>query len=116
MKRIDVSLKKWLEQNENFQHDYEKLKADILSDATIRQFLVDHNFLNDEIIERNLNTLHEYKSQSKHCAHCRSLESCQNIMKGYYPVLQATDGRIHLSYVKCHQKLAYEQDEQQREL
>ena len=116
MKPIDASLKKWLAANKNFQEDYAKLKADILNDPQIRSFLVKHNFLSDEIIERNLNTLHEYKSQSKHCSDCPSLAACKNILKGYYPVLQADEHRIHLSYVKCNQLIMAEKNRRQREL
>lgn len=116
MKPIDASLKKWLAQNENFQADYENLKADILNDPSIRQFLVKHNFLTDKDIERNLNTLHEYKSQSKHCLDCPSLSECKNILQGYYPVLQVADGRIHLAYAKCNQLIMKEQERRQSEL
>lgn len=116
MKPIDGALKKWLAANENFQADYEKLKTDILNDPSIRRFLVEHNFLNDEVIERNLNTLHEYKSQSKHCSNCPSLGACKNILQGYYPVLQVDDGRIHLSYVKCNQLIMKEKEQRQSEL
>jgi len=116
MKPINASLKKWLQANENFQSDYAKLKADILNDPYIRNFLVKHNFLSDEMIEKNLNTLHEYHSQSKNCADCSSLAACKNILKGYYPVLEATDQTIHLAYVKCNQLTMAEQTRQQREL
>lgn len=116
MKPIDASLKKWLAANKNFQEDYTKLKMDILNDPSIREFLAKHNFLSNEIIERNLNTLHEYHSQSKHCSDCPSLEQCKNILKGYYPVLHAEDHRIHLSYVKCNQLIMDEKNRRQSEL
>lgn len=116
MKPIEASLKKWLEQNKNFQADYKRLKADILNDPSIQQFLMKHDFVTEEDIKRNLNTLHEYKTQSKHCSDCPSLEACQNILKGYYPVLQVDQGRIHLAYVKCNQLLMHEQNRRQNEL
>src|SRR5690625_1032505 len=116
MKRIDVTLKKWLQSNKNFQEDYAKLKAEILQDPSVRQFLAKHNFLSEEIIDRNLNTLHEYVSQSKHCVNCQSLEQCNNVLQGYYPVLRAEDETIQLSYVKCDRRILAEKNRRQREL
>src|SRR5699024_8450676 len=116
MKPIDASLKKWLQANKNFQADYAKLKADILNNPHIRNFLAENNFLSDEIIERNLNTLHEYHSQSKHCSDCTSLANCKNILQGHYPVLQAIDNQIHLAYVKCNQLIMAEKNQRQNEL
>lgn len=116
MERIDVSLKKWIQSNKNFQADFAKLKAEILRDPTVREFLAKHNFLSEEIIDRNLNTLHEYVSQSKHCSNCTSLDQCMNVLKGYYPVLRAEEQTIQLAYVKCNQMIMAEKNRRQSEL
>lgn len=116
MKPVHASLQKWLQANENFQENFAKLKYEILSDPGIKQFITEHPQLTQEIIEKNLNTLYEYKTQSKHCSHCKSLNGCANILKGYTPILNVDGDTIHLSYVKCERLLNDEKQKQQQQL
>lgn len=116
MKPVHDSLKKWLQSNENFQANFTKLKHEVLSDSTIKQLINEHPQLTQRVIEKNLNTLYEYKTQSKHCSDCQSLDRCPNILKGYTPTLNVDKDTIHLSYIKCKRLLVAEKQKEQQQL
>src|SRR5690625_3392430 len=116
MKPVHASLKQWMQTNKNFQHHLVKIKHEVLTDSAIQDFLMNNPQLTQQVIEKNLVTLYEYKTQSKQCSHCTSLGSCQNILKGYTPLLQAEGETTHLSYVKCHHLQTEEKQQEQHEL
>lgn len=116
MKPVQSSLKKWMQENENFKERHLQMKQEILNDAKIKEFLSAHPNLTEREIDVNLNKLYEYKTQSKQCSHCSSLESCQNVLKGYTPILYAENDKIHLAYEKCHTRLEYEKHQEQHDL
>jgi primosomal protein DnaI len=116
MKPVQSSLKKWMEKNENFQENYTRIKNDVLNDPEIKEFLSLHPELAQREIEKNLIKLYEYKSQSKQCDQCSSLGGCKNMLPGYSPILRVENNEIHLSYEKCHSRVAYEKEQQQQNL
>ncbi|WP_047985060.1 primosomal protein DnaI [Ornithinibacillus californiensis] len=116
MKPVQSSLKKWMEKNENFQENYTRIKNDVLNDPEIKEFLSLHPELAQREIEKNLIKLYEYKSQSKQCDQCSSLGGCKNMLPGYSPILRIENNEIHLSYEKCHSRVAYEKEQQQQNL
>lgn len=116
MKPIDQALKKWMESNDRFKENYDKLKQNILQDPAIQRFMSEQDGLTNAIIEKNINTLYEYKNQSINCANCPSLGQCKNILQGYYPTLTLQDETIHLSYVKCRRQKMQEKQQKQEQL
>lgn len=116
MKPVQFSLRKWMKDNENFKERHLKIKQEILNDPEIKEFLSNHPQLTEQEIERSLAKLFEYKTQSKQCSHCTSLDQCKNILKGYSPILHVENNEIHLSYEKCHLRIKYEQEKEQSDL
>lgn len=116
MKPIQSSLKKWMQENENFKERHMKIKQEVLNDPSIKKFIEAHPELTEDQIERNLIQLFEYKNQSIQCEHCSSLGSCKNVLKGYSPILNLENGEIHLSYEKCHNAIVQEEQSSQQDL
>jgi primosomal protein DnaI len=116
MKPVQSSLKKWMQENENFKERHLQMKQEILNDPEIQEFLSLHPDLSQREIDVNLNKLYEYKTQSKQCSNCRSIEGCQNVLKGYTPILYVEKDKIHLSYEKCQTRLNYEKHREQHDL
>ncbi|MBM7597738.1 primosomal protein DnaI [Virgibacillus halotolerans] len=116
MKPVQSSLKKWMQENENFKENYIKIKDEVLSDPEIKEFLALHPQLTKQELNRNLIKLYEYKTQSKQCSQCSSFGQCKNMLQGYSPILHMENNEIHLSYEKCHSRLHYEKEKDQQEL
>ncbi|WP_368652298.1 primosomal protein DnaI [Ornithinibacillus sp. 4-3] len=116
MEPINTSLKKWMRENKNFAEQYEKLKQLVFNNPHIQTFLAEHPELSDKVIQRNMNKLYEYMSQTHNCEACSSLGTCKNILSGYYPVLYVQNNDIHLTYQKCQNKIADEQLKSQQQL
>ena len=105
MERINETLKK-LASSGNFQKRYEKMRSDTLNNPDIKAFLREHrNEITDEMIEKSLSKLYEFKDQSKNCRDCPSLDGCINLMKGYHPELVITRNTIDLVYERCQRKV-----------
>src|SRR5690625_575589 len=116
MKPVQSSLKKWMQENENFKERHLQMKEETLNDPKIQRFLSAHPNLSEQEIDVNLNKLYEYKTQSIQCSRCSSLDSCKNVLKGYTPILYVENDKIHLAYEKCQNRLVYEQDQEKHDL
>src|SRR5690625_544626 len=116
MKPVQSSLKKWMQENENFKERHLQMKQETLNDPRVQSFLSSHPNLSEREIDVNLNKLYEYKTQSKQCSHCNSLNGCQNVLKGYTPILYVENDKIHLAYEKCQSRLNYEKHQEQHDL
>lgn len=116
MKPIHSTLKKWIKDNETFKKRHEQIKQEIMSHPEIVQFLSSHSQLTETVIQKNLNKLYEYMTQSKNCQECRSLNTCNNMIKGYTPRLYVENNDIHLTYEKCTNRLRYEKEKDERNL
>lgn len=108
MKPIQTSLQKWINNNESFKQRHEAMKREILQHPKIVHFLEKHPEITDKDIDKRLNKLYEYATQSVQCDRCSSFDSCKNIVKGYSPILQYINGEIHISYEKCQNHIQYE--------
>lgn len=116
MKPVQSNLQKWMQQNGNFQENYQKIKNEILNDPEIKEFLSLHPELTNREIEKSLTKLYEYKTQSKQCDNCLGYDSCKNMLQGYSPILRVENNEIHLSYEKCHSRLLFEKEQEQKKL
>ena len=116
MEPVQTTLKKWMQENENFKSHYIKVKQEILDDKHVRAFLLEHPELTQKDIEKNLMKLYEYKIQSKQCDRCTCFQKCQNTIQGYSPILEVNGTDIHLSYEKCHNRIAYEKQKENEQL
>ncbi|MEN1968256.1 primosomal protein DnaI [Lentibacillus sp. N15] len=116
MEPIKSTLKKWMQGNKNFQENYLSMKQEVLEDPEISEFLRLHPHLTQTEIDKSLMKLYEYKTQSKQCDQCASFGQCINMIQGYSPVLQADKGEIHLTYEKCHNRVANEKQREQERL
>ncbi|RLL47898.1 primosomal protein DnaI [Oceanobacillus piezotolerans] len=116
MEPIQQSLSKWMKENKNFKENYTKIRDEVLNDLEIKEFLSLHPELTDRAINKGLVKLYEYKSQSKQCNQCKSLDCCKNMIKGYSPILYVDNGEIHLTYEKCHTRIMYDREQVQQKL
>lgn len=116
MRPIQSSLKQWIKENKNFQQIHAQMKEDLLSDPEIDAFLSEHDELTDQDIDKQLNKLYEYKSQSKQCHNCESYSKCINMLQGYSPILTIENNDIHIAYEKCKSRLNYERRKRERRL
>lgn len=116
MKPVQSEIQKWMKQNKNFKENYLKVKEEVLNDPEISEFLSLNPQLTQREIEKNLIKLYEYKTQSKQCDKCKSFGTCINMIQGYSPILRTENGEIHLVYEKCHNRVDYERQKEQRDL
>lgn len=116
MEPIQTSLKRWIQDNKDFESRYEAMKRETLAHPAIKQFLKEHPEITGTEINKRLNRLYEYTTQSIQCANCSNYQSCKNMLKGYSPILQVVQGEIHLSYEKCHLHLQHEKQSEKQNL
>lgn len=96
--------------------NYERIKAEVLNDLEIKEFLSLHPELTKRDIEKNLIKFYEFKTQSKQCDRCTCFNKCINMVQGYSPILQVQDGEVHLSYEKCRNRVQHEKQQEQEKL
>ncbi|GGB27723.1 primosomal protein DnaI [Virgibacillus dakarensis] len=116
MEPIKSTLKKWMQDNKNFKENYLSIKQQVLHDPEIAEFLALHPQLTENEIDKNLIKLYEYTTQSKQCEKCASFGKCINMIQGYSPILKADNNELHLTYEKCHSRVAYEKQKEQENL
>lgn len=116
MEPIQESLKKWMKSNETFSERHKQMKQDILNNRDIIAFLEAHPEITDQHIERRLNKLYEYITQSKQCDKCSSLAACPNVLQGYSPILQFENNEIRIAYEKCHTNIEESKKQQAEKL
>jgi len=105
MERIGDTIKK-LTEKKGFQELYNEMKAEILSNQEVQQFLKENEGqITSSMIDRSLGKLYEFINQSKNCEHCASLEGCRNIIPGYEPELVLNRNGIDVHYVPCKTKI-----------
>src|SRR5690625_2288610 len=108
MKPLQTSLQRLMKDDKNFKHRHETMKMQILQHPPIVAFLQENQQITEATIEKRLNRLYEYMTQSINCDRCKDYHSCKNIVQGYTPKLQYINDDIHLSYEKCSNLLHYE--------
>lgn len=112
MESINKTLNK-LMNKETFQKRYEAIRAQVLTNQDVQEFLSRHQ-ISHEIVEKHIMKLYEYIGQCKNCSQCESLEKCPNILKGYQPHLVFTGRSIEIKYEKCTRKIADELRKKQK--
>lgn len=108
MEPIQSSLKRWIDENDTFKQRHETMRQDILAHPHIKLFLEQHPEITDGEIEKRLNKLYEYTTQSIRCHQCENYQTCNNIVQGFFPTLSYVNNEIHLSYEKCPNHEIYE--------
>src|SRR5699024_7940888 len=103
-------------ENEDFKSRHLKLKQEVLSHPEIDQFLKKHPEITDEEIDKRLNKLNKFNTQSDQCADCASFNMCKNILQGYSPILRFENDEIHVAYEKCENRIKYESMQQEQKL
>lgn len=116
MKPIQTSLQRWIQDNETFQQRHETMKREILTHPQIVEFLNEHPQITEKEIDKRLNKLYEYMTQSIRCDKCQNYESCKNMLQGYSPILQYVNNEIHLAYEKCENHLQFEKKAERQQL
>lgn len=116
MKSIQSSIQRWMNENDNFKQRHQMMKNEVLNHPEIKQFLEKHPEITDKEIEKRLNKLYEYTTQSIQCDRCENFESCINIVKGFSPILQYENGEIHIAYEKCQSHFGEEKRKKERQL
>lgn len=116
MEPIQTSLKKWMNEKEDFQMRHAKLKTEVLSNPDIKSFLKENPEIDSKEIDKRLNKLYEYTTQSVKCENCDSLAGCSNILKGYSPLLRFENDEIHVAYEKCPNRIQSESQEKEENL
>src|SRR5690625_1502999 len=116
MKPIQTSLKRWMDDNQSFKERHEAMKKKVLQHPKIAEFLKQHLQITDKEIDKRLNKLYEYTTQSVQCSRCKNYHSCKNLLKGYSPILEFVNGEIHIAYEKCTNHLYQERMEEKQNL
>ncbi|MGN1402566.1 MAG: primosomal protein DnaI [Bacillus sp. (in: firmicutes)] len=105
MKKIGKSLTR-LAQSNDFAKRFEVLRNETLSHPEIVEFLNrNSSAIDKEMIDKSLMKLYEFTTQTRDCDQCPSLSECQNMMKGYRPVLKVRGDAIDLIYERCEKKI-----------
>lgn len=108
MKSLQSTLERLMKRDKNFKERHEAMKEEILQYPLIVEFLQAHPEIDEITLEKRLNRLYEYMTQSKNCQQCTSLHSCMNLVSGLTPKLQYVNDDIHLTYEKCSKLLEHE--------
>lgn len=116
MESINESLKNWIKENKDFQQKHEHIMEQVLRDPSVARLKEQYPNLTNDQLKKQLITLYEYQQQSILCEDCPSYNQCKNVLKGYSPVLEMHNNRIHIAYEECPQKRAYDHNRKQNEL
>lgn len=109
LKNINDTLKK-LANTQDFQKRFNALKQELLADEYVGDFINKNAaVLTDEIINKSLNKLYEYSSQSKECEDCPSLAGCKNMIQGYQPELVIRGSYIDVKYDRCPRRVQHDE-------
>lgn len=101
-----------LMQDERLKSRILKIRQETIEHPEISAFLSEHPEVTDEMIDKDLSILQEYKDQSKLCDRCASYQTCINFVKGHTPTLYIENNRIKINYAQCPNKKMH--DEEQR--
>lgn len=116
MESINQSLKKWIKENKDFQKKHANLTEEVLNHPSVTTLKEQYPDLSNDQLEKQLVTLYEYQQQSILCEDCPSYNQCKNVLKGYSPILEMHNDRIHIAYEECPQKRAYDHSQKQNQL
>lgn len=95
--------------NDDLEQRIAKIKQQVINDPDVKTFLTEHKAeLTNEIIDRDLNVLQEYKDQQKeYDGH--EYDKCPNFVKGHVPELYIDNQRIKIRYNLCPCKIKHDE-------
>ena len=101
---------KLIKNQDNLNKRIAKIKNQVINDSDVKQFLNQHQSeLTNEMIDKDLNVLQEYKDQQKHYDG-HDYAHCPNFVKGHIPELYIEDERIKVRYRLCPCKIKYDEE------
>ncbi|WP_216828895.1 primosomal protein DnaI [Alkalihalobacterium elongatum] len=115
MESIQASLQKMMS-GEKFLKQYEKLKHEILTDSIISEFMQSNPHVSLDMLEKSLPKLDQYRKEINTCNHCRGLENCSNLMKGYRPQLVVERSYVDIRFEICEIKHREDRHRKQQSL
>ncbi|UOE93403.1 primosomal protein DnaI [Alkalihalobacillus sp. LMS39] len=102
--------------NDRMQQQYEEMKADLLRNPHIQQFLSSKSTITTDMIERSISALHQYSKELDQCHHCPGLDKCPNLIKGFKPELILRKNYIDLEYAPCDLKIRVDEEKKLQSL
>jgi len=81
----------------------------------LHELIVQNHWTKEQLLPA-FNQLYQYIDEKKHCAECRGIESCPNILKGHYIKLDTTYGQIQSTLTKCHLLVRHEEETYKNQL
>src|SRR5699024_12501577 len=91
MEPIQRALNRWIEENDDFKSRHESMKAMILSYSDISEILETHPEIDEKEVDKRLNRLYEYMTQSIRCCDCKNYHAYNNMFKDYLTILQVVN-------------------------
>lgn len=88
----------------------------LMDHVAVRSFQKENPEISQEAYKRALTKLIQFTTEQENCAKCGGLETCRNMVDGYYSVLIGRDDYIDLQMKKCHRLEAYEEKKKRQEL
>ncbi|MGE4378761.1 MAG: primosomal protein DnaI [Candidatus Izemoplasmatales bacterium] len=80
--------------------DYDNIIDGLMSNATIKKFILDHDLKHDDVI-KSLNVFLTFRDEINFCEKCQELENCKLSTIGFTPKLEYNKNYIELSYSRC---------------
>lgn len=115
MESIQQTLKR-MKGSEKILDHYQQLKAEVLKDKAVEEFIQSNPTLPKEELDRNITRLFEFRNERNHCSVCESLQSCPNMMQGFQPELYLERGSIQIRYQICEKKKKADESKRQQTL
>lgn len=116
MKNIQDSMRQFGNRG-GFQQRWEEMRHLVMNNPEVRLFLNEHSSqLTNDMVEKSMNKLYEYSSQTKNCDECPSLSECKNLIPGHIPKLFIQGKRIDVAYIPCRKKIMQEEKNKLKKL
>jgi primosomal protein DnaI len=115
MESIQQTLQK-MQNSKSIIGHFQRLKEEVLSDKSVREFILANPTLPENEIERNISRLFEYRNERNNCFACTSIDTCPNMMKGFAPELFIERNQIQIRYNICQKKQNADERKRQQTL
>ncbi|WP_026366313.1 primosomal protein DnaI [Salinicoccus albus] len=99
-------INQFLKNSKKIRENNDKLYEELISHPRIIELIENsEQEITRTMIKNDLLQLKRYTEQSLACEKCGSLENCINHPQGYVPSIDVRDGRIHIIYSACPNKI-----------
>ncbi|MFB4210689.1 primosomal protein DnaI [Shouchella sp. JSM 1781072] len=105
-----------MDKNGRLQKQISEQKRRVTTSKPVQSFLQEHHEVTEDMIDRGLSKLYEFKKERENCEACPGLEKCPNMMQGYRPTVYVERGGLELTYSKCPLKIDDEEKSKQQKL